>query len=96
MMREFRKMLFSRIVPTVKDLGLFGPKVQKAFQDMGVIDFADTDPDELSAADEEIARDLDRRHGGASGNGDDAGSRLADVSPGRAAEVTAAIEASTE
>src|SRR6266480_6479518 len=45
-MREFRKMLFSRIVPTVKDLGLFGPKVQKAFQDMGVIDFAGMNPDD--------------------------------------------------
>src|SRR5437016_11372942 len=63
MMFEFRKMLFSRIVPTVKDLGLFGPKVQKAFQDMGVIDFADTNPDDLSAADEEIARALDAKRG---------------------------------
>src|SRR5437773_1850956 len=63
MMQEFRKMLFSRIVPTVKDLGLFGPKVQKAFTDMGVIGFQDENPDDLSAADEEIARDLDRRKG---------------------------------
>src|SRR5206468_6684155 len=81
MMREFRKMLFSRIVPTVKDLGLFGPKVQKAFQDMGVIDFADMDPDDLSAADEEIAAQLDRSRG-ASGNGDGPGS-LAEIDPKR-------------
>ena len=96
MMREFRKMLFSRIVPTVKDLGLFGPKVQKAFQDMGVIDFADMDPDELSAADEEIARDLDRKRGLASGgNGDGPGS-LAEIDPKREREVAAAIEAGAE
>src|SRR5207253_2340266 len=39
MMQQFRKMLFSRIVPTIKDLGLFGPKVRNAFEDMGVIEF---------------------------------------------------------
>src|SRR5207302_9150046 len=85
MMREFRKMLFSRIVPTVKDLGLFGDKVQKAFVDMGVIGFAESNPDELSAADEQIAEDLERRRGGSDGNG----GPLADVDPGRASEVTA-------
>src|SRR5918996_526900 len=36
MTREFRAMLFSRIVPTVKDIGLWGPKVQKAYRDLGV------------------------------------------------------------
>src|SRR5437660_7168078 len=91
MMREFRKMLFSRIVPTVKDLGLFGPKVQKAFQDMGVIDFAGMDPDDLSAADEEIAAQLDRKRGLSSGNGDGPGS-LAEIDPQREREVAAVIE----
>src|SRR5262249_53638259 len=47
MMLAFRKMLFSRIVPTVKDLGLFGPKVRRAFEDMGVIDFEFVNPDDL-------------------------------------------------
>src|SRR5438128_8953679 len=79
MMQEFRKMLFSRIVPTVKDLGLFGPKVQKAFQDMGVIDFADFNPDDLSAADEEVARELDRKRGFA-GTGDGPGT-LGEIDP---------------
>jgi hypothetical protein len=93
MMFEFRKMLFSRIVPTVKDLGLFGPKVQKAFQDMGVISFADVNPDDLSAADEEIARDLDRKRGvGVAGNGDGPGS-LAEIDPVREREVADTIEA---
>jgi hypothetical protein len=63
LMGEFRKMLFSRIVPTVKDLGLFGDKVQRAFEDMGVLGFQDVNPDDLSAADEEIARELDRSRG---------------------------------
>ena len=95
MMREFRKMLFSRIVPTVKDLGLFGPKVQKAFQDMGVIDFAGMDPDDLSAADEEIAAQLDRKRGLSSGNGDGPGS-LAEIDPQREREVAAVIESGKE
>jgi P-aminobenzoate N-oxygenase AurF len=95
MMFEFRKMLFSRIVPTVKDLGLFGPKVQKAFQDMGVIDFADVNPDDLSAADEEIARELDRKRGIPTGNGDGPGS-LAELDPAREREVAQTIEAGAE
>ena len=63
MMQEFRKMLFSRIVPTVKDIGLWGPKIQKAYADMGVIQFQDTDPDALSAQDEALARTLDTSRG---------------------------------
>lgn len=58
-MFEFRKTLFSRIVPTVKDIGLWGPKVQAAYQAMGVIDFASLSPDALAAADDAIAEDFD-------------------------------------
>ena len=36
-MKQFRTRLFSRIVPTVKDIGLWGPRVRKAFEEMGVI-----------------------------------------------------------
>jgi hypothetical protein len=95
MMTEFRKMLFSRIVPTVKDLGLFGSKVRAAFEDMGVIDYADVNPDDLAAADERIARDLDRERGrDEDGYEDEDGlSALAEIDPARAAEVTAAIDA---
>ena len=39
-MQSFRGRLFSRIVPTVKDIGLWGERVQKAFADMGVMDYA--------------------------------------------------------
>ena len=58
---EFRKLLFSRIVPTIKDIGLWGPKVQRAYAEMGVIDFAAIDPEEASAADERFADELDAR-----------------------------------
>ena len=94
MMQNFRKMLFSRIVPTVKDLGLFGDKVQKAFQDMGVIEFVNMNPDDLSAADEEIARDLDRRSGKLSEE-EAATAALAGIDPTRAEEVKATIESGT-
>ncbi len=94
MMQAFRKMLFSRIVPTVKDLGLFGPRVRRAFEDMGVIDFEFVDPEDLSAADEEIARDLERRHRADDrGEETDAAAALADIDPARATEVSDAIAA---
>ena len=60
-MVEFRKLLFSRIVPTIKDIGLWGPKVQRAYAEMGVIDFQTIDPEEASIADERFADELDAR-----------------------------------
>ena len=97
MMQQFRKMLFSRIVPTIKDLGLFGPKVQKAFQDMGVIDFQDVNPDDLAAADEEIAQDLDLDRERAARSDDmNVTAALAGMNPARAAEVQTAIESGSE
>ncbi|HVG18769.1 MAG TPA: ferritin-like domain-containing protein [Blastocatellia bacterium] len=59
-MQQYTKMLFSRIVPTLKDIGLWGPRIQKAFQDMKVIEFAEIDVEELSAADEDVAAEYDR------------------------------------
>ncbi len=59
MMGEFRKALFSRVVPTVKDIGLWGPKVQAAYQDMGVMHFQDADIDELSDSDDRIAEEME-------------------------------------
>ena len=56
----FRSLLFSRIVPSVKDIGLWGEKVQKAYADMGVLDMADADLDALMKDDEDIAEQLDR------------------------------------
>lgn len=62
MMIQFRSHLFSRIVPIVKDIGLWGPKVQKAFRDMGVLDMAGFDIEALMKADEDQAEALDRAH----------------------------------
>jgi hypothetical protein len=59
--RMFRGFLFQRIVPVLKDIGLFGPKVQAAFLDMGVLDFADTDLDALVAEDDAVAEEFDRQ-----------------------------------
>ncbi len=55
MMKIYRAALFSRIVPTIKDIGLWGPRVRKAYADMGILGFADADLDVLSANDERIA-----------------------------------------
>lgn len=58
-MRLFRKRLFSRIVPTVKDIGLWGARVQNAFADMGAIEFAEVDTDALLERDNRVAEDFD-------------------------------------
>jgi hypothetical protein len=58
--QAFRTLLFSRIVPCVRDIGLWGPKVQHAYADLGVIDAADSDLDALMHADEELAEKIDR------------------------------------
>ena len=60
-MQMFRKMLFMRIVPIVKDIGLWGDKVQKAYADMGVLDFAAVDPEVAGREDEDIAEQFDLR-----------------------------------
>ncbi len=59
-MAQYQKRLFSRIVPTLKDIGLWGTRIQKAFSDMGVIEFAEVNVEELSKADEEVAAEFDR------------------------------------
>jgi hypothetical protein len=54
-------MLFSRIVPTIKAIGLWGPKIRRAYANMGIMGFADIDTDALMAEDERIAQELDAR-----------------------------------
>ncbi len=58
----FRRFLFSRIVPCVKDIGLWGPKVQRAYADLGVIEAAGNDLEALIRDDEEAADRLEREH----------------------------------
>jgi 1,2-phenylacetyl-CoA epoxidase catalytic subunit len=58
-MRQFRTRLFTRIVPTVKDIGLWGPRVRKAYEDMGVLALADVDAAALLENDSRVAEDFD-------------------------------------
>jgi hypothetical protein len=62
-MKMYRSALFSRIVPTIKDIGLWGPRVRKAYADMGILGYADTDVEALGQHDEEVAFEMDRRRG---------------------------------
>jgi hypothetical protein len=60
-MEMFRSSLFTRIVPIVKDIGLWGPTIRKGYEDMGIIGFADTDVQALQDSDDDIAKDHDAR-----------------------------------
>jgi hypothetical protein len=60
MYQLYQTLLFSRIVPCVRDIGLWGDKVQKAYADMGVLDAAKGDLTALMRQDEEIAEEYDR------------------------------------
>ena len=57
--RSYQSFLFSRIVPAVKDIGLWGPRVQDAYAKLGVLDMAGVDLTALMQADEDAADDLD-------------------------------------
>ncbi|MDQ3946841.1 MAG: ferritin-like domain-containing protein [Actinomycetota bacterium] len=58
-MSLYRMNLFSRVVPTVKRIGLWGDKVQRAFEDMGVIAFHTMEPADLFVNDERVANELE-------------------------------------
>ncbi|MCW5747477.1 MAG: ferritin-like domain-containing protein [Alphaproteobacteria bacterium] len=60
-MQAFRTRLFTRIVPTLKDIGLFGPRVQKALIDMGVMQYADIDAKTLLDNDARVADEFDKK-----------------------------------
>jgi P-aminobenzoate N-oxygenase AurF len=60
--RQFRVYLFTRIVPVIKDIGLWGAQIRNAFEDMGVIGFAESDIDAEMASDEAAAEEFDRQH----------------------------------
>jgi P-aminobenzoate N-oxygenase AurF len=57
--KAFRSLLFSRLVPCVRDIGLWSERLQQAYADMGVLDSAKADLDALMRSDEEIAEKLD-------------------------------------
>ncbi|MGH8706027.1 MAG: ferritin-like domain-containing protein, partial [Burkholderiales bacterium] len=58
---RYRKRLFSRIVPTVRDIGLWSEKVQKAYAELGASKYFETDARELMEKDARVAEDFDRR-----------------------------------
>ena len=49
-------------MPIIKDIGLWGPKIRGAFEDMGVMGFAESDIDAEMAGDEAAAEEFDRQH----------------------------------
>jgi len=57
--RQYRNLLFTRIVPTLKDIGLWGPTMRQTFSDMGVMDYARTNLDSVMADDERAAEAID-------------------------------------
>ena len=57
---RFRKRLFSRIVPIVKDIGLWSERVRKVYADMGVVHYGDTDAQVMLDHDAEVAEEFDR------------------------------------
>ena len=60
-MQNYRSALFSRIVPVIKDIGLWGPKIRKGYEQMGILGYADTDVTAMSVKDEEVAAEFDAR-----------------------------------
>lgn len=59
--KMFRRFLFNRIVPIVKDIGLWGEKIRHGYDQMGVLEFADLDIDAMQANDEAVALEYDAR-----------------------------------
>jgi hypothetical protein len=43
-MREFQKMLFSKIVPNVKRLGLLSPWLRERFHELDILKFEHDEP----------------------------------------------------
>ncbi len=76
-MQRYRSALFSRIVPVIKDIGLWGPKIRAGYEKMGILGFASVDAQAMAEEDERVAEEYDMRHGeivkvaaiGAEGNG---------------------------
>jgi hypothetical protein len=60
-MKLFRGRLFNRIVPTIRDIGLWGEKVRDTYAKMGVLDLADADTEAMLAADQRVADEFDQK-----------------------------------
>ncbi len=62
-MKEFRSFLFTRIVPNIKTIGLWGPRIRDAYEKMGILGLAELDAEALQRNDERVAEEFDRQHG---------------------------------
>jgi hypothetical protein len=61
-MEKFRNSLFTRIVPIVKDIGLWGDHIRNGYTEMGVMEYANTDVQALQDEDQNIAAQFDARN----------------------------------
>ncbi|WP_416974014.1 diiron oxygenase [Streptomyces sp. 4F14] len=59
-MKAFRSLLFTRVVPTLRDIGLWDERVEAAYEKLGVMRYAKHDLDTLMARDEDMALAADR------------------------------------
>ena len=60
---RFRRRLFSRIVPVVKDIGLWGERVQKLYAEFGVLHYGERNAQDMLDHDAQVAEDFDRQLG---------------------------------
>jgi thioester reductase-like protein len=58
-MRHYRNELFRRIVPVVRAIGLWGPRVREAYARMGVLEYGALEPERLVQEDEAFAREIE-------------------------------------
>ncbi len=61
-MEKFRNSLFTRIVPIVKDIGLWGDHIRNGYTEMGVMEYANADVQALQDEDQNIAAQFDARN----------------------------------
>jgi hypothetical protein len=60
-MRQYRTTLFTRIVPVMKDIGLWGEKIRAAYGQMGILGLAETNLGDVAQHDERVAKEFDTR-----------------------------------
>jgi hypothetical protein len=58
-LRALQTLLFSRIVPCVRDIGLWSDRVRNAYAEMGVLDLGKADLEALMRNDEDLADSMD-------------------------------------
>jgi hypothetical protein len=59
-MLRFRKRLFSRIAPTVRDIGLWSARMEQAFADLGALEYSQRNAMAMLEQDAHVAAEFDR------------------------------------